>query len=403
MPTVTYSEFAGLRNDRPVERFEHGDLAVSANADIDNSGMLSRRDGYTLKTSGAKHSLWTDDTKTIGLYVAGTSLYALNTDLSGTSIMTGLTAGLHMSYHKINDSVYFSNGTQNGVLQNGVVRSWGLAIPVMIAAQATVGTMPAGRYQFTMTYLRNDGQESGAAQAQLIDVPDGSGLIFVMPVSTDSTVTQKNMYLSAPNGDVLFQALTLPNTQTSITYQGDASELISPLMTQFMGPPPAGQLVTYYRGHSYVATGDKIYPSEPSWYELFDLRKYIALDGRVTMLAPVEDKENSVDTANYSGFFVSTDHSLGIIVGMDKFVYVPKVDYSAIEGELTYVDGSLYADNSIGARLLPLFMTTQGLCVGMPSMEIKNLTRTRYSFTTAGRGAMLFMPGSNKLIATSIY
>ena len=137
--------FTGLRNDRPVERFEDGDLSVAQNIDIDNSGAVSRRDGYTLRSAGAKHSLWSSDDETLALYVSGTSLVRLNADMSGTVLMTGLTAGLPMAYWKTLDRVYFTNGQQSGVLDNGAVRSWGLAVPSAPAVSVTVGAMPAGK------------------------------------------------------------------------------------------------------------------------------------------------------------------------------------------------------------------------------------------------------------------
>src|ERR1019366_9578843 len=148
---------------------------------------------------------------------------------------------------------------------------------------------------------------------------------------------------------------------------------------------------------------DTIYPSEPYAYELFDLRKGIALDGRVVMMATIEDKEHSEDSPHDSGFFVSTDRSTGVMVGGPPFSYVPKADYGAVEGALTYVDGDMYGDDSIKTRLLPLWLSTRGICVGMPSLEVKNLTRTKYnSIVAAGTGAAVSMPDPlNKIILTS--
>jgi len=294
--------------------------------------------------------------------------------------------------------VYFSNGTDTGIVEGGAARSWGLPVPPTPGVSVTVGNMGAGAYQFTMTYSRADGQESGAALAGRADVVDGSGLNFALPVSSDPSVVLKTLYISPPNSEVMYWALSAPNGQLTAQYANNALELNLPLLTQFLGPAPAGQLVGYYRGCMFVASGNVLYPSEPFAYELFDLRKNIQLDGRITMFAAMEDKDGSS-----SGLFLGTDKSHGILFGdsPEDFRYVPKADYGVVEGAMTYVDGALYGDNSAGVRPLPVWLTTQGICVGMPDMQIKNLTRTKFGFTAAGTGAALFMPGPNRLIFTS--
>jgi hypothetical protein len=424
--------FSGLRNDRPVERFDPSDLSVAQNIDIDNSGAIAMRSGYVLRSAGAKHSLWSSDDEAIALYVSGTALYRLNADTSGTVLMTGLTAGLPMAYWKTLDRVYFTNGQQSGVLDNGIVRSWGLAVPPAPAVSQTSGAMPAGSYQYTLTYFRNDGQESGAALASRIDIAatgayqpysvsqtysssGGSaaatytatpeqvtnnsgvgGLSFTLPVSSDPTVVSKGIYISTPNSEVLYLAMVVPNATTSATYSGSTAEFNLPLITQFLAPPPAGQIVRDYRGVMYVASGDAIYPSEDYGYELFDYRKAIPFDGRVTLL-------EALDNPGGGGLFVGTDRACGALVGrgIADFEYVPKVNYGAVEGTSVRVDGSLFGDDSAGARLLPVWLTTHGIMVGLPQMEVRNLTRTRYRIAASGRGAGVFQPTSNRLILTA--
>ncbi len=401
---VAYQTFAGLRNDVDPERFTQADLAVASNCDLDKSGRLARRAGYTNEVAGASHSLWATDELGLALFVAGTQLKRLNTDYTTSVLRSGLTPELPTSYTRVNERVYFSNGNETGVVENGVARSWGLPVPALPGIVTTVGNMPAGDYQYVMTYFRADGQESGAGLAGIITLPAGSGLLFLMPVSNDPNVSSKGIYLTTPNGEILYLALVAPNSTTTAIYQNDTSTLAVPLQTQFMGPPPAGHLTGFYHGHMFVGVGDTWYPSEPYNYELFDPRKYISLDGRLTLFAALEDKE-VYEKGKKSGLFVGTDRSCGILAGSsaDDFQYVPKTDYGAVEGALDYVDGSLFGDNSMGAKQLPMWLTTQGLCVGLPDLEVRNLTRTKYGFTAAGRGAALFMPGPNRFIAVSNY
>jgi hypothetical protein len=393
---MEFKSFAGLRNDRPIERFGPADLTVGQNVDIDSSGGIARRSGYTQIASGAKHSLWSDDAGEIAFYVSDTVLYKLNSDLSVSAVKTGLTPDLKMVYHKVLDRVYFSNGQQSGVIENNVARSWGLSIPTLPTVSVTVGEMPEGVYQYTMTYFRNDGQESGATLAHQIIVPEGGGLTFTAPVSDDSTVTLKGIYLSTPNGEILYQIAIIPNDQALFVYAGNALEFTLPLATQFFSGPPAGHMIGSYRGHVYVAVDDTLYPSEPFAYELFDLRKGIPLDGRITLFS-------AMDSPDGEGLFIGTDRDCGIFVGKGPvdFEYVPKINYGAIEGTLVHMDGSLYGDGSFGTQTLPLWLTSQGICVGLPKMEIRNITRARYRITAEGQGSAVFLPEPNRLIMTS--
>lgn len=397
---IAYSSFTGVRNDVTPERFAISDLDIAVNCDLDKTGRLARRAGYTRHITGAIHSLWANGS--ICLYVTGGNLVRMQPDYSTLTVRSGLTPGLKMSYDTLAGRIFYSNGTETGVLDAGVSRSWGINPPLPFMATPTVGGMPGGRYQYTMTFSRADGQESGAGLAGTIQLPTNSGLTFTLPISTDPGVTGKTIYLTPPNGDVLFVAAMVLNSTTTLTYANDTKELVVPLETQFLQLAPAGQLVKAYRGRMFVAAGDTLYPSEPFAYEQFDIRNYIQLDSRITMLATIEDRD--AGAAN-SGFFVGTDRSCGVLIGSspDEFQYVPKTDYGAVLGALDYVDGALYGDGSTGARQLPMFVTTSGICVGMPNMEISNLTRTKYEFTAAGVGAAIFEPGPNRFIAVTNY
>jgi len=394
--TVRYEKFTGLRNTVNSDRFELTDLEVADNIDLDATGAPSRRAGRTKYSATATHSLWGD--REIALCVQGTTLYRVNTDYSLTAVKTGLTAGHRMAYTRINDLTYMTNGVESFVLDGGRMRSWGLPVPPYPAITIGTGQMPAGTYQLTTAYQRNDGQESGARIAVKFDVPLNGKLTLGFTVPTDPDVVQHNVYLSPPNGDVMYLALEVPVANVSATYAGDTSEFSYPLKTQFLSAPQPGHLVSAFGGWVFVAVGDMIYPSQSFAYELFDPRDYIPVDGKVTLFAPME---GNVDSNN--GFFVGTENSCGVLIGTDpgKFQYVPKTNYGAILGAAASVDAALFADASSGARTLPLWLTTQGICAGMPEMEVRNITRGKYSTIVGRTGAAMFQPGVNRFVAVS--
>lgn len=401
---MIYGDWTGLRNDRPDYRFTKTDLVTGINIDIDNSGLISRRPGTTKLNSAQSHSLWSDNK--IAFVVSGGALNLVNDDYTLTPIMSVTSNRARMSYEKMNDRIYFSNGIDSGVYENNSLRSWGLPVPPVPGAFPSVGNMHAGTYQFVVTYLRADGQESGAGPAGVMDLPANGGIIFSLPVSSDSGVVAKSLYMTTSNGEILYLADTVPAARVEYEYRNDSLDLSFPLQTQFKSAPPPGHKVKYYRGHIYVASNEMIFPSEDLAYELFDVRKAFYLDSRVTMIASMEDKEEPGDTqGTNSGLFVGTQQTTGVLIGKSTIEaqYVPKMEYGAVEGADTLVDGSLFGDDSVGARKIPVWLSREGVCVGMSNMNIVNLTRTKYGFTADGVGAAFFMPGPNKFIATCNY
>lgn len=397
--TVTYSGFTGLRNNVAEERFAITDLAAAVNVDLDDSGRLTRRAGYTSVLAGTKmHSLWSDENEEVCLYVENGTLRRMNTDYTSAVIRAAVT-DLPMSFSRVNDLVYFSNETAAGVydIRAGAARNWGIAPPAPVGVTASVGVLPGGVYQVTMTYLAADGRESGAGLAQAISVPDGSSLVLTLPIPTDLQVVAKNIYVTTADGDMLYELTTVSVGTTSATYNG--GDLVRPLETQFLSAAPTGHLVAFYRGRMFVAVGDALYPSTAFGYELFNLREYIQLDGRITMLAPLTDKE-SADVSQNSGFFIGTERSCGVLVGSgpENFQYVPKINHGAIAGTVAMVDGTLFADGSSTARLIPLWLTQRGICAGLPGMQVQNLTRAKYDFSATGQGAAVFQHEQSRYI-----
>lgn len=391
--TVPYKAFAGLRNDVGPERFGPADLAVANNVDIDKTGALTRRAGYTRRAVDPAHSLWAQGA--LGLFVSGTQLRRLNVDFSSSALME--VGAARMAYCSVGDRVYFTNGTATGVFENNAARSWGLPVPALPTASLVGGDMAAGTYQFSITHTRADGQESGAPLAGVIRVAAGQCIRFDLPLSTDTAVVDRSIYLTPPDGETLYLAMTVPAAlRTYTVFAADVDVFSLPLATQLLQPPPVGQLVAYYKGRMFVAVGAVLYMSEPFAHELFDLRNYIELDDTITLLAPLEDRPGKLD-----GMFVGTEKSCGVLAGSgpDDFQYVTKAEYGAIPGTTVYVDGALVADGATGAQPLPMWLSTQGVCTGMPMLEIANQTRGRYDMVTTGNGAAVFMSEHIRYVA----
>lgn len=98
------------------------DLAACKNIDIDETGRLSRRKGYTEKTAAAFHSIFCDGGEC--LFVSGVTLGRLLPDLETGVAVATVTYGARMRYAQMNNRIYYCNGYETGFVENGSNNAW---------------------------------------------------------------------------------------------------------------------------------------------------------------------------------------------------------------------------------------------------------------------------------------
>jgi hypothetical protein len=233
----------------------------------------------------------------------------------------------------------------------------------------------------------------------MVELTVRGGLVFsAIEVSTNPEVTAKMLYLSTPNGEVMYRAAVIPNADTSYTYRSDGLDLTVPLTTQFAGPPPAGDIVRVFNGIGYVVVGDVVYYSDPYNVELYRLgTQFLRFGGTVGMF-------DSVNTGLYVGTVASSNEDAeggGLVWFLkgdrpDQFELWQMFDYGVIPGTAVKTDTSYLepeeeqaADDGVPAKPALLWASAHGICVGFDGGEVKNLTEEKYSFPVAQRGAGL--------------
>lgn len=127
-PFFHFSRFRGINNvDDPVRLFDldqreaSGSTSLAAATDVyvDDTNMLSQRQGYEQKASGDIHSMWSNGA--MCLFMEGTDLKGLATDLSTkTVIKSGLTANRTTAFVDINGVIVFTNGEVIETIIEGV-------------------------------------------------------------------------------------------------------------------------------------------------------------------------------------------------------------------------------------------------------------------------------------------
>ena len=384
MAESTLKGFAGLRNDVSSDRFEAGDLEAAVNVDIDDSGKLSRRDGYLSKLAGNIHSLWSNGT--LCLFVSNGEMKRLNDDYTATVLRTGL-SNERMAYVEVNGRVYFSNGVDTGIVDNGNVRTWGIVPPMLPLATQAGGNLPEGIYQYALTYVREDGQESGTGLAGRIDATGGIAFSSI-PVSGDPGVTHKILYVTEQNGEVLYRAKVLANDATSYTWTGGILSI--PLATQYLEQAPAGEIVTYHYGTMYVVQDDRVFYSSPFGYELFDPNGFLPFDSQVQIFAPVE-----------GGIWVGTQTAIYWLDGVDadKLQKITRARVGNVKGTLAYINNDRLPESNFNQpdSLIALWWSDEGVCAGYSGGSLNKLTNKRYQPGIEGvSGTGIVRKSSNK-------
>jgi len=117
------------------------ELAAGVNIDISSSKRVSRRKGYTLRSSQAAHSLFPCDGYC--LFVSGEALYVLESDYTSAGIRN-LTTGARMSYVRPVSDAYYCNGTEKGVVRDRISYAWTAADYVGPPTTKTFSDPPIG-------------------------------------------------------------------------------------------------------------------------------------------------------------------------------------------------------------------------------------------------------------------
>jgi hypothetical protein len=130
-----------------------------------------------------------------------------------------------------------------------------------------------------------------------------------------------------------------------------------------MEPPPPGQLLEYYRGSIYIASGNAVLHTSPLRYGLYDPRTDFYLYGeRVTLLAAVED-----------GIYISADQTYflsnaGTTDTARRHANQEAVfPYRAVEGAVCKMKDTHEV----------MWLSERGIIVGADGGKVKNITEAQ--------------------------
>jgi hypothetical protein len=376
--SIVFDSFKGLNNRDSPESTPPNYLKKSLNINVDKKG-ISKRKGYTKVLDGNFTSLWASENGRGCYGVMNNDLYQIHSSYSTTLIDSDVGPS-KISFEEVDDFIYYNSNDTSGVISNGLRRSWGIernwSAPTL---SITGGSLFSGIYQFTYTWIYDDGRESGCSRASVLFVPDSAG-VLVQIGSAPSGVVGARVYCSAINGsDLYYHGEAGVNSSYLITSVDGA---VDPLRFFNIDRPPNGHIIKYYRGRMYIASGNILWYSEPFQYEQFRLdSNYIEFPERIREVMPVED---GIWIGSDRLYYLSGDNP-------DVFKRTTKEHVKIVEGTGSRMSGSyLHLDNTpIGYKWLVTsdlgvwVLFNQGLCI--------NLTAENVALKHAEEGTSVFL------------
>jgi hypothetical protein len=175
------------------------DLSVAVNIDIDDSGRPGRRQGFTSAQAGNFHSLFCDGG---GCYVGkDKALYQVGSDLSLTGVRSGM-SGEQIRYCQVLNDIYYSNGTENGIIRAGVSRAFSSDTYVGPDTNRHFAAPPVGRHlaHYRSRIYISDGPVLWWSEPFMYGLFDkakgfiqfGSDIVMIAPVASGLFVSDRS-------------------------------------------------------------------------------------------------------------------------------------------------------------------------------------------------------------------
>ena len=372
----------GVNNMADEASLGPDELREALNIDIDQAGGASSREGYSEVMMGTNtHSLvsWGGAL----LFVEDGVLTRFDPVSSvKTPLVTGMDQNRYVSYQRVRNELFWSNGEQSGRLSL-IFESKPLAVP-RPPVQPTLselgsGYMPAGKYQIAITYVDADGEESGTGLASEISCDGGISLSGIPAPGAGYFV---RIYATPPNGDQFFEQAQLPNGVSTFSLYAFSDQGMT-LETQHTRPIPPGQIVRHGFGRVWVARDNVLMfscPVSPGIYRPAD--DYFMFRKRITVMEPIAD-----------GIWICTPDETFFIQGASPEQMAVQLvgPHGGLEGTGMTADASTFgaALGGLSGRVAYWF-GDNGASIGLPQGQIRPFMEGRVAVDQYSRGATVF-------------
>lgn len=385
---------AGVNNVAPQSDLPKNEIGQSAalreavNVDlVGPSKKVRRRKGYTLKIAGRFHSPGKFTHAPVFFCVKDGDLMSYDSLLNPISTVRAGVGETYISYALVNDDLYWSNGVEFRRIRDDLTDTPGWidcpGTPNVIAVAG--GGMTAGAYRVAMTWLDEDGRESGANGVAMVDVGEGQGIqVNNIPVAPENAVKAR-LYCSPPDGEEMYAAMDLLLGVSQTMLGAGAGQDGKALDTLWRQPLPPCNILRYWNGRLLGASENLLVWSDALLFGLTTHDNYIRMGAVITLLEPIGEGGEG------SGCWIA-DHArtYWMAGGNPKdWRRVIRYDHPAIPGTSIIVKGT-----DIGLETtesVAFWLSANGVfCAGLPGGKLIPMTEGQLALPDGEHGASLF-------------
>lgn len=381
-----------LSNETAITR---GAVRSAVNVDIGREGRYKRRAGYTRQIAvTGMHSLFYAAQKGWTLVAQDAALFRLDTSTYARTALATLNSANSVEYTEYNGNLYFANRTTLGWVphDSSTARTVGVPTPGAPTLSAASGGLTAGKYGVVITLIDDRGEESGASEFQVIDLPSGGGVrMSDLPQHYGWTVVA---YITSADGDSLRSAAQFPAVFP--TYVAAETAQGGEVDTQFLIPLPPGDFVRWHNGRLFTAGDGVVRFSEAMRPHLHNpAHGVIPFSGRIAFMESVGD-----------GIYVGDRRGVWFLAGTDptKFEMRRVSAHRAVSRSSLVMPSRHFPEKEVPADTpVAVWLSTAGYMVGMPNGATVELQpdRLRVASGLTGRSALLMREG-RKQVVTSV-
>lgn len=382
---------AGVDNvskEQALQRDENGKpiaLREAVNVDLDATGRPQRRSGYETQVAQPTHSLHATSEFLFAVVEGALQAYS---DGETLSLAATIRAGLgdrFVSYADHDDDTYWSNGVVSGRIDANLSgRVFWLDTPdPPVVSVAANGALAAGSYEVSITVTDVDGRESGASSAVMINVPVNGGIALVLP-AVPAEAAQWRIFVSAPDGDVLYHAADVPIAASSV--QIGHGPRGAALKTAWLFPLLPSEILRHWNGRLLGASGNVLVWSEAYRIGLMHADNHMRIGERITLMEPVGEGGDG------AGVFVADHKRTYFLSGGDPKNWAQVIRYShpAVPGTSLTVPGNVFGLETTSP--VAFWLASNGVfCIGLPGGQVQPLRETTLALPVdSERGASGF-------------
>ena len=373
-------------------------LREAVNVSLTSQGHLKRRPGQTARVSGKAHSLYAMDGWLLAVVDGELRAYLQAADGALTQDAVLATPGDRFCTFAGDDfSVWWSNGVDGGrIAEDLSVHPFWIDTPDPVTLAASSGSLPKGRYEVSVVAVDAEGRESGASGAVGIYLQAGQGISVSLPAAPAGTARWR-LYVTPPDGDVLYEQAELPTSASSheigVRTPGAAIE------TQWLHPLLPCQCLRYGHSRLFGLAGNVLIWSEEYRLGLMHPDNHIMLGSEATLLEPVGDGTEG------AGVWVADHKRTYFLAGADPANWQQQARYphAAVPGTSCTLPGSYFG---LEIPTVAYWLARNGVpCIGLPGGQLIPLREDVLALPVdAERGAtgpMLF-DGIFQLLTTTI-